>query len=113
MAPVTLDILFEQNWIQPRGRRRTPGRPATWVTTPVFLDHFGLAALDDLPGVDELRAAGLLDSEPTQAALDLRLVNADTLPDDDEEADGAGAAEDDPLDGEDDAKTPELSADFV
>ncbi len=83
----TLDILFEQNWIQPRGRRRRPGRPATWVTTPVFLDHFGLAGLDDLPGIDELRAAGLLDSQPTQTALDLRLVDA---AEDDEE----GTAED-------------------
>ncbi|MBL28815.1 MAG: SMC-Scp complex subunit ScpB [Rhodospirillaceae bacterium] len=57
----TLDILFETGWIEPRGRRRTPGRPVTWVTTPAFLDHFGLGSLNELPGVDELRAAGLLD----------------------------------------------------
>lgn len=58
----TLDILFDMGWIAPRGRRRTPGRPVTWVTTDVFLEHFGLAEIEDLPGVEELKAAGLLDS---------------------------------------------------
>ena len=58
----TLDILFDMGWIAPRGRRRTPGRPVTWVTTDVFLEHFGLAEIEELPGVEELRAAGLLDS---------------------------------------------------
>ena len=57
----TLDILFDMGWIAPRGRRRTPGRPVTWVATDVFLEHFGLAEIGDLPGVDELRAAGLLE----------------------------------------------------
>ncbi len=57
----TLDLLFEQNWIQPLGRRRAPGKPVTWGTTAFFLEHFGLAALDDLPGIEELKAAGLLD----------------------------------------------------
>ena len=57
----TLDILFEAKWIAPKGRRRTPGRPVTWVTTDGFLAHFGLSVVDDLPGLDELRAAGLLD----------------------------------------------------
>jgi segregation and condensation protein B len=62
----TLDILLEAGWIRPKGRRRTPGRPVTWVTTEAFLDHFGLDSLEDLPGVDELRAAGLLEvREPT------------------------------------------------
>lgn len=64
----TVDILFEAGWIRPKGRRRTPGRPVTWVTTDRFLDHFGLESLGDLPGVDELRAAGLLDSRPAMAA---------------------------------------------
>ena len=58
----TLDILFDVGWIAPRGRRRTPGRPVTWVTTDAFLNHFGLSETDDLPGIDELTAAGLLDS---------------------------------------------------
>jgi len=56
----TVDILLELGWIKPRGRRRTPGRPLTWGTSPAFLDHFGLADLADLPGLDELKSAGLL-----------------------------------------------------
>ena len=67
----TLDILLEADWIKPRGRRRTPGRPATWVTTTGFLEHFGLESLDDLPGVSDLRAAGLLDSAPLSIGLGL------------------------------------------
>ena len=57
----TLDLLFEQNWIRPMGRRRAPGKPVTWGTTDFFLEHFGLPSLDDLPGNEELKAAGLLD----------------------------------------------------
>ena len=57
----TLDLLFEQNWIKPMGRRRAPGKPVTWGTTDFFLEHFGLGSLDDLPGQEELKAAGLLD----------------------------------------------------
>ena len=57
----TLDLLFEQNWIKPMGRRRAPGKPVTWGTTDFFLEHFGLPALDDLPGHEEMKAAGLLD----------------------------------------------------
>jgi segregation and condensation protein B len=60
----TLDMLFEQGWVRPKGRRRSPGRPVTWGTTDGFLDHFGLEALGDLPGIDELKAAGLLDARP-------------------------------------------------
>jgi segregation and condensation protein B len=58
----TLDLLFEQNWIRPMGRRRAPGKPVTWGTTDFFLEHFGLPSLDDLPGHEELKAAGLLDA---------------------------------------------------
>jgi len=60
----TLDALFEQGWVRPRGRRKTPGRPTTWGTTDAFLDHFGLENIKDLPGMDELKAAGLLDKRP-------------------------------------------------
>jgi segregation and condensation protein B len=60
----TLDVLLEAGWIKPGKRRRTPGRPLTWVTTQEFLDHFGLARIDDLPGLDELKASGLLDARP-------------------------------------------------
>ena len=56
----TIDILLELGWIKPRGRRRTPGRPLTWGTSPAFLDHFGLSDITDLPGMDDLRSAGLL-----------------------------------------------------
>ncbi len=56
----TIDILLELGWIKPRGRRRTPGRPLTWGTSPAFLDHFGLSDLTDLPGLDDLKASGLL-----------------------------------------------------
>jgi len=57
----TIDTLMEARWVRPRGRRASPGRPLLWVTTPDFLVHFGLDSLNELPGVDELRAAGLLD----------------------------------------------------
>ena len=57
----TLDMLMEATWIKPKGRRQAPGRPVTWVTTDEFLEHFGLDRIEDLPNLDELRAAGLLD----------------------------------------------------
>lgn len=57
----TLDILMELGWVKPGRRRETPGRPLTWVTTTDFLDHFQLESLMDLPGLDDLKASGLLD----------------------------------------------------
>jgi segregation and condensation protein B len=60
----TIDTLMEAGWVRPKGRRAVPGRPLLWVTTPGFLAHFGLDSLTELPGVDELRAAGLLDLGP-------------------------------------------------
>jgi segregation and condensation protein B len=57
----TLDVLLETGWVRLRGRRRSPGRPVTYGTTPAFLDHFGLDGVGDLPGLDELKGAGLLD----------------------------------------------------
>jgi len=65
----TLDKLLEVGWIKPKGRRQTPGRPVTWVTTDAFLDHFGLESLEALPGVEELKAAGLLDARPAISTL--------------------------------------------
>ena len=65
----TFDILLEAGWIRPVGRRRTPGRPVTWGTTDEFLAHFGLSGLADLPGVDELKATGLLDTRPASAII--------------------------------------------
>jgi segregation and condensation protein B len=66
----TLDVLLEAGWIRLRGRRRTPGRPVTFGTTPAFLDHFGLESIADLPGLGELKAAGLMEAMPA-GALDL------------------------------------------
>jgi segregation and condensation protein B len=65
----TLDVLIEAGWIKPGRRRDTPGRPGTWVTTEGFLDHFSLESLRDLPGVDELKATGLLDKRPAIQTL--------------------------------------------
>ena len=65
----TIDNLFEAGWIKPKGRRRTPGRPVTWGTTEGFLDQFGLENLDDLPGLEELKAAGLLDKRAAIANI--------------------------------------------
>ncbi|HVZ14978.1 MAG TPA: SMC-Scp complex subunit ScpB [Bauldia sp.] len=86
----TLDVLLETGWVRMRGRRKAPGRPITYGTSEAFLSHFGLDTLADLPGVEELKAAGLLDSR----------VPADfTVP---EPAVGEGLAPDeDPLDAAD------------
>jgi len=77
VSPGTLDVLMEIGWVRLRGRRRAPGRPITYGTTEQFLDHFGLDAIKDLPGLAELKGSGLLESnlppgftvpEPTDAA---------------------------------------------
>ena len=60
-AKGTLDVLMEAGWVRIVGRREVPGRPVIYATTPEFLAHFGLGSLKELPGLDELRAAGLLD----------------------------------------------------
>ena len=67
----TLDALIEAGWIRPAGRREAPGRPLTYATTLDFLDHFGLSSRRDLPGIEDLRAAGLLD--PIDLALEQQL----------------------------------------
>ena len=67
VSPGTLDILFEEGWIEPRGRKQVPGRPTTWQTTPAFLDHFGLESRNDLPGLRDLQKAGLL--TPTRGSI--------------------------------------------
>jgi len=66
----TLDVLLETGWIRLRGRRKAPGRPVTYGTSEAFLSHFGLDALGDLPGLDELKGAGLVDAAmPTDFAV--------------------------------------------
>ena len=64
----TLDVLMEAGWVRPAGRREVPGRPLTYATTQEFLTHFGLKSRRDLPGIDDLKAAGLLD--PVDTALE-------------------------------------------
>ncbi|MBI1686719.1 SMC-Scp complex subunit ScpB [Caulobacter hibisci] len=95
----TLDVLLEIGLIRMRGRRRTPGRPVTFGTTDAFLEHYGLANLGDLPGVAEMKAAGL---------LDLNLPPGFTVPDPmGLRPDGE---EEDPLD---EGETPEFAQDFL
>jgi segregation and condensation protein B len=85
----TLDLLMEAGWIRMRGRRRTPGRPVTYGTTEAFLDHFGLEALADLPGLEELKGAGLLSGQlPPNMQIPLPF-------------DGALREDEDPLDPDD------------
>ncbi|RJG51127.1 SMC-Scp complex subunit ScpB [Sphingobium terrigena] len=68
VAKGTLDVLMEAGWVRPAGRREVPGRPLIYATTVDFLSHFGLSSRRDLPGIDDLRAAGLLD--PVDLALE-------------------------------------------
>lgn len=68
-SPGALDALMEAGWIKPGKRREVPGRPVTWLSTQSFLDHFGLEKLEDLPGMEELKAAGLLDKRPAVEAM--------------------------------------------
>lgn len=90
----TLDTLVEAGWVKPGRRREAPGRPLTWVTTTAFLDHFGLESMMDLPGLDELKASGLLDRRPAIEAL----------PESPDLFDGAEAANDDYCESEEPEK---------
>jgi segregation and condensation protein B len=71
----TLDVLMEAGWIMPKGRRETPGRPVTWVTTEGFLTHFGLGDRRDLPGIEELKAAGLIGPRPDLTLAETAMPN--------------------------------------
>jgi segregation and condensation protein B len=73
-AKGTLDVLMEAGWVRIVGRREVPGRPVIYATTPAFLTHFGLESRRDLPGLEELRAAGLLDpvEDALEAAMEVR-----------------------------------------
>jgi segregation and condensation protein B len=87
----SLDLLLELNWVRPRGRRRSPGRPLTYGTTDHFLSHFGLVSLDALPSKEDLKAVGLVDAR-LATAFDVPRPSADM------------AADEDPLTGADGAE---------
>jgi segregation and condensation protein B len=90
----TLDVLMEAGWVRAAGRREVPGRPVIYATTPEFLSHFGLASRKDLPGIDELKAAGLLD--PVDEAYESLTMSAED------------EAADEPQDGPDQAEEASL-----
>jgi segregation and condensation protein B len=90
----TLELLLEAGWIRPGRRRRTPGRPGTWTTSEAFLAHFGLESLDQLPGAEELRAAGLLERRPVLSAVP-GLGGSAPNGGEDHDSDDTGATDDD------------------
>ena len=79
-----IDILLELEWIKLGRRRQSPGRPVTFIVTQVFLDHFGMESSKDLPGIKELRDAGLLDNRPPPGSMTESNIN-DFIEDDDQE----------------------------
>jgi len=125
-AKGTLDVLLEAGWVRMRGRRRTPGRPITFGTTEGFLSHFGLASIGDLPGLDELKSAGMFDgrlpsgpmpqspasgtglaadedpleADPAEIERDIRLDAAEPALAEEDEASSGREPRIDPLDGE-------------
>ena len=102
----TMDILLELGWIKPLGRRRTPGQPLTWGTSTNFLDHFGLNDICDLPGMDDLKSAGLLRKGQILGALMDHSPQSNNLDNDDldQELDFLeGGFLDGDLDGDEDA----------
>lgn len=107
MSRGTLDVLLETGWIRMRGRRRTPGRPVTWGTTEAFLVHFGLESIQDLPGLEELKGAGLLEGQ-IPAGFAVPLPNDDTALTHEEDpldaADLLDLALPDEVDGDDEAR---------
>jgi segregation and condensation protein B len=108
----TLDSLLEAGWIRPKGRRQTPGRPVTWVTTDAFLDHFGLESRDALPGIEELKAAGLLDARSAISTLGAQAMAA-VAPRDDPDGTGEDGEEgEDREEGTQEGMDPEAAAEF-
>lgn len=107
----TIEILLEAGWIRPRGKRQTPGRPVTWGTSTDFLDHFGLARIEDLPGVEELKAAGLLDRRASVTTIAMRAEDHSVEEESEEEAAEAEGIEPITIDEEsgDEAEEPDES----
>ena len=94
----SLEVLLEAGWVIPKGRRKTPGRPVQYGTSDTFLEHFGLESMGDLPGLDELKAAGMLQREPPiPIAAETAAVEGDQDDDGEEEGDDdVDSAEDSP-----------------
>ncbi len=114
----TLDVLLEMGWIRMRGRRRAPGRPVTYGTTETFLEHFGFDSVKDLPGLSELKGAGLLDSNlppgfnvPEPSDLPLLTPDEEPLGEDDEGEETVPQAES-PLAEDDEPAGEEMSVDL-
>lgn len=105
----TLDILMEEGWVKPGRRRETPGRPLTWVTTTSFLDQFGLESMMDLPGLDEMKASGLLDRRPAieNIASGELFANDDSIVEEDSEDDEDDYEDDDSFEEEDEEEQAE------
>ncbi|MBV9053082.1 MAG: SMC-Scp complex subunit ScpB [Hyphomicrobiales bacterium] len=97
VAKGTLDALLEAGFVRMRGRRKTPGRPITYGTTPAFLDHFGLDQLSDLPGLDELKGAGLIEGRVPKGFVIPAPRDDDALRDDEDPLDDTEAVELAPL----------------
>jgi segregation and condensation protein B len=111
----TLDALMEMGWVKPGKRREAIGRPVTWVTTTAFLDHFALESITDLPGLEDLKASGLLDKRPaidtipTGDLFDQVASEEDAGEEDDEEFDDDEDVEED---SENDFDDEELEEEF-
>lgn len=94
----TIDVLMEEGWVAPAGRREVPGRPLIYATTPEFLTHFGLGSRRDLPGLEDLKAAGLLD--PVDLALEGALATDDGDGEDDRSSDESDSLLEKPGEGD-------------
>ncbi|MGY6644356.1 MAG: SMC-Scp complex subunit ScpB [Salinarimonas sp.] len=98
----TLDTLIETGWVRLRGRRRSPGRPVTYGTTPNFLDHFGLEQIDDLPGLEELKGAGFIEGRIPPGMSIPSPSDAESLREDEEPLDDSDLFMPLPIEGDDD-----------
>lgn len=99
----TLDTLIETGWVRLRGRRRTPGRPVTYGTTPAFLDHFGLEQISDLPGLEELKGAGFIEGRIPPGMSIPSPSDAEALQEDEDPLDDSDLFMPLPIEGEDGA----------
>jgi len=97
----TLDTLIETGWVRLRGRRRSPGRPVTYGTTPNFLDHFGLEQIDDLPGLEELKGAGFIEGRIPPGMSIPSPSDAESLREDEEPLDDSDLFMPLPIEGDD------------